>query len=121
LAISAWKRCAACRFPPPRGDVPAVALQRPQHELFFDALHRLLPHGLLQLLEFLAGAGHVEVDLRQHAHDVDQVTLADDIPAGQDDRAFHHVLQLPHVAGPIVVQQQVQRARRELAGLQVIC
>ena len=77
--------------------------------MLLHIFNRFLPGNFLEALEFFTGPRHVQVDPRQHVDDINQVPLADDIAAGQDHRPLDNVLEFTHVAGPVMVHQQVHR------------
>ena len=91
-------------------DVPIVALEGGEHETAFDVLDRFLARFLLAFLEFLAGAGSDGGRRGLRAADLQgQVGRRDGRDDAEHADAVHHVLEFPHVAGPRVVQESVQR------------
>ena len=92
------------------GGVPAVALERLEHEKLLDFFHRFLARDLLCALELVAGARDVVIAMRRGLEDIHQVRLANDVVRRQDCRPVYGIFQLPHVSRPIVGDEGAHRS-----------
>ena len=91
-APGSWR--AACRFPRRSWSTfQALRLSASSTNSFSIVLHRFLARDLLDPLELVAGARHVEVGRAAPCSTMfDQVGLANDVVGGEDRRAVHRVL-----------------------------
>src|SRR5262245_17381743 len=86
------------------GEIPAYALENPQHDLALELIGRFVQGQRLGRanLRGLVGQGDVER----------QIVELDDRPLRQDHAALDHVLELAHVARPAVGLERRQRFGR---------
>jgi hypothetical protein len=98
---------------PPRGaaHVPAGALEHTQDVLALELLHRLAQRRARVLAQARAGLGHRHVE--RH------VLQMDDRAPGEDDGAMQDVLELAHVAGPVVAREHLEGTGRHAAHVAV--
>ena len=88
------------------GHVAVMGLQRLDDHLVFDRLH-------LRLQAAAEGGAGFGRGLQRGR----QVVAVDHAVVGQDDGAFDHILQLAHIARPVIGHQHVERRRRDALDL----